>query len=291
MACCGGNQGWLAALRFVVTQFDLCDQFRRLHAEGCFVMPNPWDVGSAIALSELCFPAIGTSSAGLCYSVGRPDSLTALSVDDALDHVSAVVGAVALPVSADFEAGYAADRDLLAVNVTRCVQTGVAGLSIEDATGEAAQPLYPLAEAVVRVQVARRAIDDAGPGVVLTARAESYLCGLPDPLADAITRLQAYADAGAEVLFAPGIKTPEDIATLVAAVKPYPVNVVMSSDTGMTVADLARLGVRRVSVGSALSRVAWGAFLQAARTLLGKGTFAGLNGSASFDELNALFGG
>lgn len=291
MACCGGVRGWLAALWFVVTQLDLCDQFRRLHAEGCFVMPNPWDVGSAITLSALGFPAIGTSSAGLCYAMGRPDSLTALSVEDAIGHIAAVVGAVALPVSADFEAGYAVDRDVLAVNVTRCVQTGVAGLSIEDATGDAVQPLYPLAEAVARVQVARAAIDQAGPGVVLTARAESYLCGHPDPLTDAITRLRAYADAGADVLFAPGIKSPEDIATLVAAVDPYPVNVVMSSDTGMTVADLARLGVRRISVGSALSRVAWGAFLRAARALLGEGSFTGLTGAASFDELDALFGG
>lgn len=264
-------------------------QFRRLHQEGCFLIPNPWDAGSAIALAKLGFPALATTSAGLCFARGLPDTVTALSVDTALDNIAEIVGAVSVPVNADFQAGYARGTDELAHNVARCVATGVAGLSIEDGTGIADSPLFDLAEAADRVGAARAAIDDSGADVVLTGRAECFLHGHPDPLAEAIRRLQAYAEAGAEVLFAPGVRTKADIATLVDAVRPYPVNVLMSSNSGLTVADLAELGVRRISVGSAFSRVAWGAFLAAARKLKDDGSFEGLAGAASFDELNALF--
>ncbi|BBY00722.1 2-methylisocitrate lyase [Mycobacterium seoulense] len=265
--------------------------FRRLHQEGCFVIPNPWDAGSAIALEKLGFPALATTSAGLCFARGLPDTVTALSVDEALENIAEIVAAVSLPVNADFQAGYASDSEALAQNVARCVATGVAGLSIEDGTGLADSPLFEPAEATDRVRAARAAIDESGADVVLTGRAECFLYGHPDPLAEAIRRLQAYAEAGAEVLFAPGIRTRTDIATLVDAVAPYPVNVLMSSDTGLTVTDLGKLGVRRISLGSAFSRVAWGAFLAAARKLVEDGSFAGLTQAASFDELNALFTG
>ncbi|WP_322860233.1 isocitrate lyase/phosphoenolpyruvate mutase family protein [Mycobacterium europaeum] len=264
-------------------------QFRRLHQEGCFLIPNPWDAGSAIALAKLGFPALATTSAGLCFARGLPDTVTALSVDAALDNIAEIVGAVSVPVNADFQAGYARGTDELAHNVARCVATGVAGLSVEDGTGIADAPLFDPAEAADRVRAVRSAIDDSGADVVLTGRAECFLYGHPDPLAEAIRRLQAYAEAGAEVLFAPGVRTKADIATLVDAVRPYPVNVLMSSNSGLTVADLAELGVRRISIGSAFSRVAWGAFLAAARKLKDDGSFEGLAGAASFDELNALF--
>ena len=263
--------------------------FRQLHDEGCFLIPNPWDVGTAVALAALGFPALATTSAGYSFSKGLPDSLAALSVDDALRHIADIVEAVSLPVSADFQAGYAAELDEMARNVTNCVATGVAGLSIEDATGDAAQPLFELSEAAARVRAARAAINESGADVVLTGRAECFLYGHPDPLAESIRRLQAYADAGADVLFAPGIHAREDITNLVDAVRPFPVNVLMSTYTGLTTADLAQLGVRRISVGSALSRVTWGAFLNAAREMLGEGTFQPLAGGASFSDLNELF--
>jgi 2-methylisocitrate lyase-like PEP mutase family enzyme len=266
------------------------DRFRRLHEAGCFVIPNPWDVGTAVALAKLGFAAVATTSAGLSFSKGLPDSLTALPVDDVLSNITEIVEAVSVPVNADFQAGYAADPDELARNVTRCVATGVAGLSIEDATDDAQHPLFELPEATARIRAARTAINASGADVILTGRAECFLYGHPDPLAEAIRRLQAYADAGADVLFAPGIRTREDIATLISAVRPVPVNVLMSTDTGLTTADLAQLGVRRISVGSALSRVAWGAFLGAAREMLGEGSFQSLGGATSFEELNRLFG-
>jgi 2-methylisocitrate lyase-like PEP mutase family enzyme len=263
--------------------------FRRLHDEGCFLIPNPWDAGTAIALASLGFPALATTSAGYSFSKGLPDSLAVLSVDDALRHIADIVEAVSLPVNADFQSGYAADLDEMARNVTKCVATGVAGLSIEDATGDEQEPLFELSEAAARVGAARSAIDESGADVVLTGRAECFLFDHPDPLAESIRRLQAYADAGADVLFAPGIRAREDIATLVDAVHPFPVNVLMSTYTGLTTADLAQLGVRRISVGSALSRVTWGAFLNAAREMLGEGTFQPLAGGTSFAELNELF--
>ncbi len=268
---------------------ELRARFRRLHEEGCFVIPNPWDVGTAVVLARLGFPALATTSAGFGFSRGLPDTLTVQSAELALSHISEIVNAVDVPVNADFQAGYAADLEDLADNVARCVATGVAGLSVEDGTGLADTPLFPLPEAVARVRAARSAIDASGADVLLTGRAECFLYGHPDPRNEAITRLRAYAEAGANVLFAPGVRRREDIAGLVKALQPYPVNVLVSTDIGLTVTDLAEIGVRRISVGSALSRVAWGAFLRAARRLADDGTFEGLAGAATFDELNGLF--
>ena len=244
--------------------------FRRLHESGCFAIPNPWDVGTARALAQLGFDALATTSAGFSFGRGLPDDPAALGVDAVLGHVADIVAATGLPVNADFQSGYAPDPEGVAANVRRCVETGVAGLSIEDARGDASgagSPLYDRAEAVERVRAARAAIDDTGSGVLLTARAECFLVGHPDPLVESIARLQSYAEAGADVLYAPGVREPDDIRAIVEAVSPRPVNVLMAADTGLRVADLADLGVRRVSVGSALSRVAWGAFLAAGREL------------------------
>jgi 2-methylisocitrate lyase-like PEP mutase family enzyme len=262
--------------------------FRQLHEQGCFVIPNPWDRGTAIALAAMGFPALATTSAGVAFALGRPDTPTALGIDAVLDNIAEIVDAVDLPVNADFQAGYADDLAGLAVNVARCAATGIAGLSIEDASGSSDDPLFSLPEAVNRIRAARSAIDESGADVVLTARAECFLYGRTD-LAEAITRLQAYADAGADVLYAPGIRAREDIAALVDALRPYPINVLMGSDTGLTVAELAELGVRRISVGSALSRVAWGAFLSAASQIAEAGSFAGLAQAAPFDRMNSLF--
>jgi 2-methylisocitrate lyase-like PEP mutase family enzyme len=263
--------------------------FRQLHEQGCFVMPNPWDAGTAIALAAMGFPALATTSAGLAFAEGRPDTPTALGVDAVLRNIAGIVDAVDLPVNADFQAGYSDDLEGLAANVARCVATGVAGLSIEDASGRTEDPLFSLPEAAERVRVARSAIDESGADVLLTARAECFLYDHPDALHEAITRLQTFADAGADVLYAPGLRTREDIASLVDALRPYPVNVLMGSASGLTVSELRELGVRRVSVGSALSRVAWGAFLSAARQIADAGRFAGLAQAAPFDELNVLF--
>ena len=272
-----------------MTAADTCAEFRRLHDGGCFVIPNPWDSGTAIALAACGFRALATTSAGFAFARGLPDSPTAFTVDEVLDNIAEIADAVDLPVNADFQSGYADDLDQLAANVTSCVATGVAGLSIEDVTGDGDDPVLPIAHAVERIRVARSAIDDSGRGVLLTARAECFLYGHADPLAEAIERLQAFAEAGADVLFAPGIASIDDIAALVAAVRPYPVNVLKSSDAGLSMSELADLGVRRISVGSALSRVAWGAFLAAARSIADEGDFAGLAAAASFDELNGLF--
>lgn len=243
-----------------------------------------------MALEQLGFAALATTSAGFAFSRGLPDSRDALAVADVLDHVADILTAVDLPVSVDFQSGYANDTDGVAANVRRCVDTGVAGLSIEDARSAPAGALFELAEACERVRAARAAIDAAGGDVLLTARAECFLVGHLDPLGEAIRRLQAYAEAGADVLFAPGVREREHIRAIVEAVAPKPVNVLIGADIGFTVSDLAELGVRRVSVGSALSRVAWGAFLDAARTLVRDGEFTGLAAAAEFGQLDAMFG-
>jgi 2-methylisocitrate lyase-like PEP mutase family enzyme len=263
--------------------------FQALHERGCFVMPNPWDPGSARYLRSLGFPALATTSAGFAFSRGRPDSSRAVPVDAVLGHIADVVNAVELPVNADFESGYADRPDGVAVNVRRCVATGVAGLSIEDATGDRARPLYELPVAVDRIKSARAAIDESGTGVQLTARAECFLVGHDDPLKESIRRLTAYAAAGADVLFAPGIHERDDIRTLTAALDPKPVNVLVSRNTGLTVADLAGLGVRRISVGSALARAAWARFMEVAKDVASEGRFTSLDDIASFADLNAFF--
>jgi 2-methylisocitrate lyase-like PEP mutase family enzyme len=263
--------------------------FARLHESGCFVMPNPWDTGSARYLARLGFRALATTSAGFQFSRGKPDSVRGLTLEVVLAHVREIVGATELPVHADFQNGYADEPEGVAESVRRCVATGVAGLSIEDATGDSAVPLYPLPLAARRIEAARAAIRDTGAPVLLTARAESWLVGHPEPLEDALRRLAAYAEAGADVLFAPGAGTREEFAAIVRAVAPRPVNAIVSSNLGLEVADLAALGVRRISVGSALARTAWGGFMRAARDLAEHGRFT-FDGAASFDELNRLFG-
>ncbi len=234
--------------------------FRALHESGCFVMPNPWDAGSAVFLGRLGFRALATTSAGAAFARGLPDAVSAFSTDAMLAHISEIVLATPLPVNADFQAGYAHDSAGVATNVKRCVHTGAAGLSIEDATGDDAAPLYDHALAVERVRAARAAIDETGIPVVLTARCEAWLLGVPAAERLALDRLVAYAGAGADCVFAPGVRDPAALAAIVKAVAPHPVNVLVSAPTpGLTVARLADLGVRRISVGSALARVAWAA--------------------------------
>jgi 2-methylisocitrate lyase-like PEP mutase family enzyme len=266
-------------------------RFRALHENGCFVIPNPWNLGTVRALEGLGYEALATTSAGFSFSRGLPDSPQALTVDAVLDHVAEIVAGAEVPVNADFQSGYATDIEGLMANVRRCVATGVAGLSIEDATGAPEKPLYGLSEAVERVRAARAAIDSCGEDVLLTARAECFLVGHPDPLRECVRRLQAYANAGADVLFAPGPYERHDVRTIVESVHPKPVNVLVSANTGLDVSQLAELGVRRVSVGSALARSAWGAFLRAARGIAEEGSFAGLDGAATFAELNTMFEG
>jgi 2-methylisocitrate lyase-like PEP mutase family enzyme len=251
------------------------------------VIPNPWDRGTAKALEQLGYKALATTSAGFSFSRGAPDAVGALPLEAVLEHIAEIVGSVELPVNADFQSGYASSAEGVGANVGRCVDTGVAGLSVEDATG--ADALVELPDAIERVAAAREAIDAAGADVLLTARAECFLVGHPDPLDESVRRLQAYAAAGADVLFAPGVRGRDDIRMIVESVDPKPVNVLMSADTGLSVDDLAQLGVRRVSVGSALARVAWGAFLRAAGEIAHQGSFAGLDGAASFTRLNELF--
>ena len=261
--------------------------FRRLHESGCFVIPNPWDAGSARYLQHLGFKALATTSAGCAWTNGAPDGGAGL--DATLANVRAIVEATDLPVNADFEAGFAGTPEGVAAHVATCVSAGVAGLSIEDSTGQREQPLYELPEAVARLTAARTAIDASQTGTLLVGRAECYLTGHPDPLGESIRRLTAYANAGADVLFAPGVATRDDIAAIVSSVAPKPVNVVMSRFTGLTVADLAGLGVRRISVGGALARVAWTAFTKAAQTIARDGVFTGFEGTLSGPEINGLF--
>jgi 2-methylisocitrate lyase-like PEP mutase family enzyme len=262
--------------------------FAKLHESGCFVIPNPWDVGSARLLRHLGFRALATTSAGFQFTRGQADAVWGSPRDVVLAHVAEIVAATDLPVNADFQSGYAHEPEQVASNVGLCVDTGVAGLSIEDATGEPGQ-LYELPFAVERIQAARAAIDAKGARVLLTARAESYLVGHPDPLQDALRRLTAYAKAGADVLFAPGPRTREELRAIVRAVSPKPVNAIVMADVGLTVADFAELGVRRISVGSALARTAWGAFIRAARAIAERGSFEGLAGATPFAELNGIF--
>jgi 2-methylisocitrate lyase-like PEP mutase family enzyme len=263
--------------------------FRALHVSGCFVIPNPWDVGTTRYLQHLGFKALATTSSGLSFSRGLPDTDWAVPRDMALEHIAGIVAATDLPVNADYESGYAHDPEGVAVSVARCVETGVAGLSIEDSTGDPEKPLYDLALAVERIKAARGAIDATGADVLLTGRAECYLVGHPDPMAESIRRLQAYAEAGADVLYAPGPRKREDIRTLVQALAPKPVNLLMSSNTGLTVRDIAELGVRRISVGSSLARVAWTGFIRAAEAIAKEGRFSGFDGSMAFADLNGFF--
>jgi 2-methylisocitrate lyase-like PEP mutase family enzyme len=263
--------------------------FRALHESGCFVLPNPWDVGTAVYLQHLGFKALATTSAGFSFTQARADKQ--VSRDDVLAHIRQLVASVTLPVNADFEGGYARDPDDVAANVALCVATGVAGLSIEDASGGPGAPLYEDRLAVERIKAARAAIDDTGTNVVLTGRCEAWLVGAPQPRRTALQRLVAYADAGADCLFAPGVRDLGEIEAIVKAVRPKPVNVLVSAPgPGLSVRRLAELGVRRVSVGSALARAAWGAFIRAARGMAEDGSFDGLAGAIPFAELDDFFG-
>jgi 2-methylisocitrate lyase-like PEP mutase family enzyme len=260
--------------------------FQELHERGCFVIPNPWDIGSARYLQHLGFPALATTSAGFAFSRGLPDSDAAVSREQSLAHIAEIAAAVDLPVNADFASAYAVEPSAVADSISRCVATGVAGLSIEDATGDRSAPLYELPLAVERVRAARQAIDQSGGGVLLTARAECYHTDHPDPFRESVRRLQAYAQAGADVLFAPGPHKTEEIKALVEAVQPKPFNLLVVRDIGLGVGDIAALGVRRISVGAALALGAWTGFMRAARTLRSDGSFAGLAGLVPYTDIN-----
>jgi len=260
--------------------------FRKLHDSGCFVIPNPWDVGSARYLQGLGFKALASTSSGHAWSVAHADN--AVGVDMVLAHLAEIVAASDVPVNADFEGGYADDAAGVARNVARCCETGVAGLSIEDSTGNKDKPLYDLQVAVERMKAARAAIDKAAPDVLLTGRAEGFIAGVPD-LDQMIERLRAYAAVGADCLYAPGIKTREQIEAVVKAVAPKPVNFLNGAAFGHTVSDLAGMGVRRISVGGALARSAWGGFMRSVKLIVEQGSFEGFKDAASGAELNGIF--
>ena len=262
--------------------------FQQLHESGCFVIPNPWDIGSALFLQGLGFKALATTSSGFAWSRGRPDN--GISREMALEHLREIVAATDLPVNADFESGFALETAGVAESVRLAVDTGVAGLSIEDSTGDAAQPLFEIGVAVERMRAARKAIDKAGGDTLLVGRAECFFVGRPD-LDETIARLKAYGQAGADCLYAPGIRTREHIATVVAAVAPKPFNLLVGSTSELTMQEIGALGVRRVSVGGALARSAWGGFMRAAKVLAEQGKFDGFANAASGQELNAFFAG
>jgi 2-methylisocitrate lyase-like PEP mutase family enzyme len=259
--------------------------FHQLHEHGCFVIPNPWDAGSARLLANLGFPALATTSSGIAWSMGRADNHVPLDVT--LERLQVISAAVDLPVNADFEGGFATDPEGVAANVTWATNTGIAGLSIEDSTGDSSQPLFDFTLAVERIRAARQAIDGSGTGVLLTARSEGFIVGRPD-LDETIRRLTAFADAGAECLYAPGLRTMSDIKAVVGAVAPKPVNVLVGSDFS-TVAELAAAGVRRISVGGALARAAWAAFMIAAKEIAERGTFTSFSRAVPFAEINGSF--
>jgi 2-methylisocitrate lyase-like PEP mutase family enzyme len=269
-----------------VTIADKRTTFRKMHESGCFVLPNPWDVGSARALQHLGFKAIASTSAGFAWSIGKADNR--VTVEDVLLHLTALCGAVDLPVNADFEGGFAHKAEKVGVNVARAVKTGVAGLSIEDSTGDKAKPLYDHALAVERIKAAREAIDADQSGVLLTGRCEAFLWGQSD-LKMVIDRLTAYAEAGADCLYPPGIKTKDEITAIVKAVHPKPVNLLIGA-SGLSVKEAEDLGVRRISVGSSLARTAWAGFIRSAREMAEKGTFTELANGYSGGELNKMLG-
>jgi 2-methylisocitrate lyase-like PEP mutase family enzyme len=260
--------------------------FRQLHESGCFVIPNPWDVGSARYLQGLGFKALASTSSGAAWSMGRSDG--ALSRDEVLAHLREIVAATKLPVNADFESGFAADAQGVAQSVRLAVDTGVAGLSVEDATGDPSNPLRDIASAVERLRAARAAIDESGGDTLLVGRAENFIAGRPD-LDDTITRLKAYSQAGADCLYAPGIRTREQISALVTAVAPKPFNLLIGSTSDLTLQDVTDLGVRRISVGGAMARAAWGGFMRAAQAINERGRFDGFADAASGAELNSFF--
>ena len=264
-------------------------QFRALHESGCFVLPNPWDVGTAVYLQQLGFKALATTSAGFAFSRGKPDG--GVSLDEMLSHIGEVVAATPLPVNADFLNGFADEPDDVAANVKLCIASGVTGLSIEDNSGNSAAPIYEERMAVDRIRAARNAIDASGVPVLLTGRCEAWLVGRPDPFRVALDRLVAYAEAGADCLYAPGVQKPDEIADIVKAIATKPVNVLVSGfNRELSLSQLADLGVRRISVGSGLAAVAWGAFIRAARSIATTGKFdEAFADAVPFAEINAVF--
>jgi len=276
-------------------QSSAIEAFHELHQSGCFVLPNPWDAGSAIFLERLGFKALATTSAGFAFSKGLPDGPAYVSRDTMLGHFRELVGATSLPINADFQNAYADAPEGVAESVRLCVETGVAGLSVEDSTGNSTTPLYDFDLAVERIKAARAAIDsmsDAGAskGVVLTARCEAYLVGDADPLRTSLRRLVAFAEAGADCLYAPGVTDAQEISEIVKAVAPKPVNVLVSTNNcNVTFSELADLGVRRISVGGALARAAWGGFIQAAKEIHERGSFKAFAEATPFGKLTELF--
>jgi len=272
----------------MLTPADKRAAFRKLHESGCFIIPNPFDVGSAKALQHLGVKALASTSAGFAWTLGKADNR--VTVDDVCEHLTAICAAVDLPVNADYEGGFAEAPEGVAANVARAVKTGVAGLSIEDSTGDKAKPLYDKALAVERIKASRAAIDKDRSGVLLTGRCEAFLWGVTD-LALVIDRLKAYSDAGADCLYAPGVSKPEEIKAIVKALAPKPVNILVSRfNSDLTVSRLTDLGVRRISVGSALACVAWNGFMKAAQSIAQTGLFDSLNGAAVSREIDELFG-
>jgi 2-methylisocitrate lyase-like PEP mutase family enzyme len=272
------------------TQLSAVTTFRALHQSGCFVLPNPWDVGTAIYLEYLGFKALATTSAGFAFSRGKPDG--GVSLDEMLRHIGEITAATALPVNADFLNGFAHEPEAVATNTNLCIAKGVAGLSIEDNTANSAAPLYEKKLAVERIRAARNAIDASGIPVMLTGRCEAWLVGSPDPFRVALDRLISYAEAGADCLYAPGVREPNEIEQIVKAVAPKPINVLVSGfNCELTVSQLADLGVRRISVGSGLALAAWGAFLRAAHTIQKDGSFSLLGQNAASAQLNERFQG
>lgn len=263
----------------MTVQDDRVDAFRRLHAAGCFVMPNPWDAGSAVALEQLGFKALATTSAGYAWTLGRADNQ--LRLGQVLEHLRTVVGAVNLPVNADYEGGFADEPEQVGANVKLAAATGIAGLSIEDSTGDAAEPLYEFDLAVERIGAARRAIDESGTGIILTGRSEGFVVGRPD-IDETIRRLKGYAEAGADCLYAPRIGTVEEVSAIVSAVSPKPVNLLVNAPF-ITLPVAASLGVRRISVGGTLARTAWAGFLKAAQEIADEGTFSRFEGLPDVD--------
>ncbi|MGD9921638.1 MAG: oxaloacetate decarboxylase [Pseudorhodoplanes sp.] len=260
--------------------------FRKLHESGCFVIPNPWDVGSARYLQHLGFKALATTSLGYAYAAGYADG--AVPRDAMLSHIAELASTCDVPLNADFEGGYAHEPQGVADSVSLCVATGVAGLSIEDSTSDKENPLYPFDLALSRIKAARAAIDRSGHDVLLTARTEGFIRGRPD-MDETVRRLRAFADAGADCLYAPGIRTREEIATVVTAVAPKPVNILIGWPSDLTVQEIAGLGARRISVGGSLARAAWGGFIRAARQLSDGGCFGGFADAAPAADLNAFF--
>src|SRR5215831_490340 len=263
---------------------DRIRTFHQLHQQGCFVIPNPWDIGSARVLAQLGFKALATTSAGFAWSIGRADHQVTL--ESTLDHLLVISQAVDVPINADFGDGFGVEPVAVASHVGQAAATGIAGLSIEDSTGDPQTPLFDFTLAVERIKAARQAIDRTGTGLLLTGRSEGFIAGRPD-IGETVRRLTAYADAGADCLYAPGLKTMGDIKTVIAAVAPKPVNVLVASDFA-TVAELAAAGVRRISVGGALARTAWTGFLQAAREIADQGTFTSLTRAVPSKEMNRL---